>query len=177
MNPPSEPVVFDPESHAVDAFRCGREGLDGRLRSYAGSGLSRDPARTFVTASSDGTVLGYYTVVVSEIATAQAAAPITADASQREPISVAMIARLAVDEGHQGGGVGRGLLLDALRRIVRASEEVAVRAVIAPAADRKAQGFYRHFGFEPSGLEPDLLMVPVRSVRRVVGGDASDLRE
>ncbi len=74
-----------------------------------------------------------------------------------------------VTEGHQHTGLGRTLLLDALARIARASEEVPARAVLAATLDGEGQGFYRHFGFQPSRLEPDLLMVPMRSVRRVVG--------
>jgi GNAT superfamily N-acetyltransferase len=42
---------------------------------------------------------------------------------------VALIARLAVIGGHQGTGLGRSLLLDALQRILNASEELAIRAV------------------------------------------------
>jgi predicted N-acetyltransferase YhbS len=47
------------------------------------------------------------------------------------PIPIALLARLAVDRRWQGSGVGRHLLLDALRRVIRASDELG--AVISVA--------------------------------------------
>ncbi|MEO7198437.1 MAG: GNAT family N-acetyltransferase [Solirubrobacterales bacterium] len=162
----SAPVLFDRKVHSVDAFRCGRPNLDSRLRASAQRDESGEPARTFVAIAPDGGVTGYYTVVVAEIDATRTSAEAVVEGL---PIPVATIARLAVTEGRQHTGLGRTLLLDALARIARASEEVPARAVLAATLDGEGQAFYRHFGFQPSLLEPDLLMVPMRSVRRVVG--------
>jgi GNAT superfamily N-acetyltransferase len=88
--------------------------------------------------------------------------------SRHFPIPVALLARLAVDRRHQGNGLGRSLLLDALRRVIRASDELAVRAVTVDAIDERAASFYRHFGFESSPLDADTLMVPLDLARSVL---------
>jgi GNAT superfamily N-acetyltransferase len=168
VTPFSATVPFDSGRHATDAFTCGHEGLDRWLRAYAGQSQRGDAARTFVSASPAGAVLGYYTLVAARIAHESATARVRRGMSPHFPIPVALIARLAVHETHHGAGLGRSLLLDALRRILHAADELAVRAVIVNAIDEHADGFYRHFGFEPSGLEPQLLMIRLSAAQQVL---------
>jgi len=87
---------------------------------------------------------------------------------RRRWIPVALLARLAVGSPYQGIGLGRSLLLDALERVARASDELGVRAVTVDALDDRAASFYRRFGFEPTELAPNTLMVPMQVVRRVL---------
>jgi GNAT superfamily N-acetyltransferase len=159
---------FDRKRHRVEEFTCGRETLDRWLRAHAGQSQRRDAARTFVTAEPDGTVAGYYTLVAAQVEHATATADVRQSLSPHFPIRVALLARLAVAGPHQGTGLGRSLLLDALRRVLRASEELAVRAVTVDALDERAASFYRAFGFESSDLAPDTLMVPLKMVRRTL---------
>lgn len=161
-------VPFDSAIHSAESFRCGNEALDRWLRAYAGQSQRRDAARTFITASPEGHVLGYYTLVASEIDHESATSEVRRGMSRHFPIQVALIARLAVRMDQQGRGLGRSLLLDALRRIIRASDELAVRAVIVEAADEPAATFYEHFGFQPSPLERGLLIVRLVLVRRIL---------
>lgn len=63
----------------------------------------------------------------------------------------------------------RSLLLDALQRVLRASDELAIRAVTVDALDERASSFYRAFGFEPSDLSPNTLMIPLQTVRQILG--------
>jgi GNAT superfamily N-acetyltransferase len=158
-------AAFDRQTHRVDTFRCGEESLDRWLRAYAGQAQRRDAARTFVTADRDGNVVGYYTLVAAQVEHEQATAGVRRGLSQHFPIPVALIARLAVASSHQGVGLGRSLLLDALQRILRASEELAVRAVTVEALDERAASFYRHFGFDATELAPNTLMVSLPTVR------------
>ncbi len=159
---------FDRARHRVDEFACGREILDSWLRAYAGQSQRRDAARTFVTVESDGAIAGYYTLVAAQVEHAAAPASVRKGLSHHFPIPVALLARLAVASTHQGMGLGRSLLLDALRRVLRASEELAVRAVTVDALDERAASFYVAFGFEPSDLEPLTLMIPLKVVRRIL---------
>jgi GNAT superfamily N-acetyltransferase len=161
-------AAFDGRSHHVDAFSCGEESLDRWLRAYAGQTQRRDAARTFVTADHDGNVVGYYTLVAAQVEHQEATASVRQGLSRYFPIPVALIARLAVAGNHQGADLGRSLLLDALWRIVKASDELAVRAVTVEALNDRAASFYRHFGFEPTELAPNTLMVPLHAVRNVL---------
>ena len=163
----TEPL--DRTRHRVDSFRCGHEALDLWLRAHAGQSQRRDAARTFVTAEPDGAVVGYYTLVAAQVRHETATAPVGRGMSRHYPIPVALLARLAVDRRQQGAGVGASLLLDALQRVTRASDEIAVRAIVVDAIDESAASFYRHFGFESSPLSPSTLMVPLEIARRVLG--------
>jgi GNAT superfamily N-acetyltransferase len=162
-------TAFDRRAHRVETFSCGQESLDRWLRAYAGQSQRRDAARTFVTADPDGNVAGYYTLVAAQVEYEHASANVTRGLSRHFPIPVALLARLAVSISHQGTGLGRSLLLDALQRVLQASDELAIRAVTVDAIDERAASFYRAFGFEPSNLAPDTLMIPLQLVRQTLG--------
>ncbi len=161
--------AFDRRRHRVDAFSCGQETLDRWLRAYAGQSQRSDAARTFVTAEPDGKVAGYYTLVAAQVEHERATASVRRGLSGHFPIPVALLARLAVAAPHQGAGLGRSLLLDALQRVLRASDELAIRAVTVDAIDERASSFYRAFGFEPSHLTPETLMVSLHAIRQTLG--------
>jgi GNAT superfamily N-acetyltransferase len=153
--------------HNVEHFECGREQLDRWLHAYAGQGQRRDTARTFVVCRQGETdVVGYYTLVASQVEQREATDEVQRGTSKHFPIPVCLIARLAVDRSSQGAGLGRSLLLDALKRTERASRSVAMRAVLVHALDEEAAAFYARFGFKPVSAEPLTLMVPLESVRR-----------
>lgn len=164
----SATAPFDRKAHRVDHFSCGEAPLDRWLIAYAGQNQQRDAARTFVTTESDGTVAGYYTLVAAQVEHEQATSSVRQGLSQHFPIPVALIARLAVTAQHQGAGLGRSLLLDALQRVLRASDQLAVRAVTVDALDDRATSFYRRFGFEPSPLTARTLMISLEAVRRTL---------
>lgn len=81
----------------------------------------------------DQRVYGYYTLLAGQLEHHQATAEASRGLSQHFPIPVAILARLAVDVSKQGQGIGAALLHDALVRVVHASEEIAVRAVVVHA--------------------------------------------
>ncbi len=169
MTPRLSPTApFDRRTHRVEEFSCGEQALDRWLRSYAGRNHQRDAARTFVTAEQDGKVAGYYTLVAAQVEYEQATASVRRGLSRHFPIPVALIARLAVTTPYQGAGLGRSLLLDALERVVRASDELAIRAITVDALDDRATSFYHRFGFQSSSLAPRTLMVPLDVVRRTL---------
>lgn len=159
-------TALDRERHRVETFSCGQESLDRWLRAYAGQSQRRDAARTFVTTDPDGNVAGYYTLVAAQVEFAQASASVSRGLSRHFPIPVALLARLAVSIPHQGAGLGRSLLLDALQRVLRASDELAIRAIVVDAIDERAASFYHAFGFEPSNLTPNTLMIPLQIIRQ-----------
>ncbi len=155
--------------HDVDRFECGREQLDRWLRAYAGQGQRRDTARTFVVGrAGEAEVVGYHTLVASQVEQNEATGEVRSGTSKHFPIPVCLIARLAIDRSEQGIGLGRSLLLDALQRTERASRSVAMRAVLAHALDEEAAAFYARFGFRPASEDPLTLMVPLEAVRRTL---------
>jgi GNAT superfamily N-acetyltransferase len=156
---------YDPAAHEVADFACGEESLDRWLHRYAGQGERRDATRTFVAADESGAVRGYYTLVAGQLEHAEATEAVRKGLSRHFPIPAAILARLAVDERSQGQGLGPSLLNDALERICRAAQEVAVRAVVVHAIDDAAAGFYERFGFRSLSAAPRTLMVTLAELR------------
>jgi ribosomal protein S18 acetylase RimI-like enzyme len=150
---------YDPAAHEVADFACGEESLDRWLHRFAGQGERRNATRTFVTPDEQGTVRGYYTLVAGQLEHVEATDGVRKGLSRHFPIPVAILARLAVDERSQGQGLGASLLDDALERIFRAAQEVAVRAVVVHAINHAAVGFYERFGFRGLSEAPRSLMV------------------
>jgi predicted N-acetyltransferase YhbS len=161
-----QPVApLDSKRHKTDGFECGHPSLDHWLRAYAGQSQRRDVARTFAVADQEWRVVGYYTLVAAEVEHGAASPPVRAGVSRHFPIPVCLIARLAVDIGWQGRGLGRDLLRDGMRRALAASEQIGIRAVVADAIDDRAAAFYRRHGFESAAVDGLTLMVPIAAVR------------
>jgi GNAT superfamily N-acetyltransferase len=156
---------YDAARHDITGFSCGDKLLDRWLVRYAGQNQRRDAARTFVAATTDQRVCGYYTLVAGQLDRHEATPETSKGVSQHFPIPVAILARLAVDAGHHGQGIGAALLNDTLLRVVRAAEEVAVRAVVVHALDENAAAFYERFGFQALSDAPRTLMVTLVAVR------------
>jgi len=163
--PPRPPVAFDPRTHVSDGFDSGEAALDIWLRRFAGQAQRRDAARTFVTTGEDHCVVGYYTLVAGELTHEQATPEVRRGLSKHFPIPVALLARLAVDRGHRGLGIGSALLLGSLDRVLLASEHVATRAVVVDAISDTAARFYAHHGFRPLSDDPRTLMVHLGELR------------
>jgi predicted GNAT family N-acyltransferase len=75
-----------------------------------------------------------------------------------------------VDTKAQGEGLGRFLLIDALRRIANAAEDVAAHAVVLDAIDEDAVSFYSNYGFLELMDDPLHLFLPMDTVRQLIGG-------
>jgi predicted N-acetyltransferase YhbS len=156
---------YDPRRHDVAGFKCGNELLDRCLIRYAGQNQRRDAARTFVASANDRIVYGYYTLIAGQLDHREATTEASKGLPQRFPIPVAILARLALDNSWHGRGIGGALLNDALNRVVRAAEQVAVRAVVVHAVDENAVGFYGRFGFSALSTAPRTLMVALPALR------------
>ncbi len=66
--------------------------------------------------------------------------------------------------------MGSALLADALRRSLAASEIAGVRGVVAHAIDNYSARFYEAHGFVRSPLGERAMLMPIETVRGLVGG-------
>jgi len=62
----------------------------------------------------------------------------------RYPQPVALLARLGVDERHEGQGLGAALLLDVISRVASLSDAIGCRGLLVHAESEQARGFYEH---------------------------------
>lgn len=81
-----------------------------------------------------------------------------------------ILARLAVDERWHGHGLGRALVRDAVLRTLQAAEIAGIRALLVHALTPEARQFYEKLGFQPSPLDPMVLMVTLQDARVAMAG-------
>jgi len=104
-----------------------------------------DTARTFVLHEGGRRVIGYYSLAMGRVQEDELPSPVARGGPRVVP--VVLVARLAVDRGAQGKGMGGELLWDAMSRAFAANSLAAARAVVVDALDERAASFYEHFGF------------------------------
>jgi GNAT superfamily N-acetyltransferase len=153
--------------HDVSLFHCGKPSLDDWLRRFALINQQNDSARTYVL-HSHGRVIGYYSLAAGAVRKEESPARI-AKGLASHPVSVILLARLAVDQTQQGKGIGKLLLRDALSRSLEAAEIIGARAVLVHALDNEAASFYSTFGFTASPFDPKQLMLlkDIRTTLRI----------
>ena len=151
----SAPEPLNPH-HDLESFASGEESLDRWLKRRALKNQATGASRTFV-ACEGRRVVAYY---------ALASSAVTADATpgrfrrnMPDPIPVVVLGRLAVDTSWQGRGIGRALVRDAALRVMQAASVIGVRGMLVHALSSEAKNFYVRIGFEPSPLDPMVLMV------------------
>ena len=156
--------------HDVSRFSNGvHASLDQwlRERARASEGLS---ARTYVVCTRDepDRVVGYFSISAAiEQRRILPSAKLRRDMPEQVPLL--LIGRLAVDATWRNRGVGSALLADALRRCLAGSEIAGVRGIIAHAIDEAAVGFYERHGFIRSPLGERVMLMPIETVRSLVG--------
>jgi GNAT superfamily N-acetyltransferase len=154
--------------HPIEDFDCGREELSRYLVRYAWANQQAGAAQTYVGLAGDA-VIGYHTLAVGQVARDDAPGRLTKGLA-RHPAPILLLARLAVDLGWRGRGVGSALLKDAMQRTLRAADIAGIRAFAVHAKDEEARGFYERFDFIPSPSDPMHLFVLLKDVRRIVAG-------
>jgi predicted GNAT family N-acyltransferase len=78
-----------------------------------------------------------------------------------------VIGRLAVDRHFAGQGFGKVLLVDALRRSLEQSRQIAARAVVVDAKDDAARAFYDHYGFRSLLEHQSRLFLPMKTIEQL----------
>jgi GNAT superfamily N-acetyltransferase len=153
-------------NHILDFFTCGNTSLDGWLIRYSRQAHASGSARTFVVTEATK-VIGYYSLTVGQVEPIDAPVRIRKGMG-RYPIPVMILARLAVSKDHQGYGIGRGLLQDAIHRTLMIAEQAGIRALLAHPIDDNAAQFYRRFGFVASPLREQQLLLLLKDAKRLL---------
>jgi GNAT superfamily N-acetyltransferase len=149
-------------------FQSGRDLLDRYFKYQANEDIEKKLAACYVYLGEDQKrVIGYYTLSASSIPQDM----LTPDFTKRLPgsyssIPMILLGRLAVDQRFQGKGIGRLLLVDALKRCYHSSELLGIFAVVVDPLDGNAMEFYLKFGFV---LLPDSkkMVLPMRTIKGI----------
>jgi GNAT superfamily N-acetyltransferase len=171
--PPWQIEALDKAKHARKFFCCGVNELDRYLTQTARQAANRDTGRTYVAvdladrSDTDGKrqVAGYFTLAMTSLALESL--PQTQQAYLPNPVPAALLARLAVDQRHQGQGLGGYLLINALHRLVEVAEKVAAHAIVVDALNQKAKDFYLKYEFIELTDDPMHLFLPMETARQL----------
>ncbi len=150
--------------HDLAGFDCGNGQLNDWLTDHALASQKADLARTYLVLSG-GAVAAYVSLTTGSIRP-DLAPKRYARGMPRHPIPTILIARLAVGRAHQGEGIGRRLLGEALRLAVVVSDTAAARLLVVDAIDDRAAAFYRRWGFVGVPENPHRLFRKVSDIRR-----------
>lgn len=149
-----------------DQFECGTETLNKFLKSHARQNQDKGVSRTFVAIESSDKkkrVLGFYSQSMAQVDLSNFPEAIQKKLP-RHPVPAARIGRLATDIKVRGRGLGKLLVVDALRRVKAVAGQIGVYAVIVDAKDQAAKDFYLKLGFVVSLSDPMLLFYSVASI-------------
>ena len=150
-------------SHNRPGFGCGVESLDSYFKKLAKQDVKRRISRVFVATEADqpSVVLGFYTLSSLSIELNQ----LPENLKQKLPktsVPAALIGRLGVSLKAQKCGIGKMLLVDAIKRTLSVSHEIAIYAMVVDAMNEEAEVFYKQFGFSILGPKGRLFL-PLKS--------------
>jgi len=158
------------EQHDTSGFDCGEPSLTEWLQRAGLKNQRNDGSRTYVVC--DGQIaVAYYTLATGSIQRAEAAGKVRRN--MPEPVPVVVLGRLAVDKRYQGRGIASGMLRDAVLRVIAASEQVGIKALLVHALSEEARRFYLRHGFQVSPADDMTLMVTIKDARAHLSAVAS----
>ncbi len=137
------------KKHNRKDFDCGKALLNNYLKHQAGQDMKRKLSACFVLVENvSDCIQGYYTLSNSSI-------PLSCFPEQIKKklppsyasIPATLLGRLAIDRNFKGKGLGKILLIDALRRSYDMSKEIGSFAVVVDPIDREAEMFYEKYDF------------------------------
>jgi GNAT superfamily N-acetyltransferase len=153
------------DNHERLRFSCGVEALDRWFHDQAGQ--SHRKRRTTVWVATDRAAptvpVGYYSLAPFYLVYEHAPEALRRKLP-KDPLYVALIARLAAATAVRGKGVGGLLLIDAVKRAHRASLQIPTHGVVVHAKDEATAAFYRHYGFLPFADDPLHLYLPMATI-------------
>lgn len=150
------------EHHGLGGFNSGVASLDDWLKRRARGNQASGATRTFVVCENDE-VVAYYALASGSVSAVAATGRFRRN--MPEPIPVAILARLAVDQRFHGKGFGRALVRDASQRLEGAASALGIRGLVVHAISEEARAFYLTLGFASSPLDPMTLMITLAEIR------------
>jgi predicted GNAT family N-acyltransferase len=157
--------VLDSQRHDRSNFCCGQETLDRYIKQQASQDLKKRIAATHILIKQpENVVLAYYSLSSYTIQIENLEIAFAKGLPKYPQLPATLLGRLAVDQGQQGQGLGDLMLMDALRRSLEISRQIASLAVVVDALDQGAVTFYLKYGFRQSQGEAMKLYLPMKSI-------------
>ena len=157
--------------HQLTGFRCRSEEQTTWLVEVARQAHGTGTTRVFVVTELDQPhVVAYYAWCMASVAIAELPERLRRGAARtHQPI--ALLARLGVDQRHEGQGLGAALLREVITRVASLSEAIGCRGLLVHAESEQARSFTEHLipEFERSPTDPLHLLLLLKDIRRTLG--------
>ncbi len=152
---------LEPLRHRREGFSCESRELTDFLQKRARKEMAARSCACFVlvAASDPGRIAGYYTLSQTSVSSQSLPEAVAKRLPHYQELGATLIGRLARDLSWRGQGIGRLLIVDALRRTLRLSTEAGAVVVVTDSKDLKARAFYEKFGFQT--LDARRLFIPM----------------
>ncbi|MBZ0256512.1 GNAT family N-acetyltransferase [bacterium] len=155
--------------HDRSTFSCGSPPLDFYLKKHAGQEGRKRVAVTYLMLDQEcnNCIAGYYTLSPTHMISTELPKRISDKLPRYDAIPATLLGRLALDESYQGKGLGKTLLVNALKQSYIASQTIASFAVIVDAKNENAVSFYASFGFIPFDSNPHRLFLTMKTISQL----------
>ena len=165
------PTLLQP-GDVLDGFKCRSTEQTEWLRYHARQAHAAGTAKVLVVTPVDGdAVVAYYAWSMASISLEDAPARVRKGAG-RYPQPVALLARLGVAIGHEGRGLGAGLLADVISRTAQLGAGIGCRGLLVHAETPQARDFYLHLipEFEQSPTDDLHLVLLMKDIHKTLRG-------
>lgn len=157
--------LLDSKKHSRSVFSCGNDSLDNYIRTQASQDIKKKVATVFVLIDSPNVdIIAYYTLSSYTINITNLDNAFAKGIPRYPLLPATLLGRLAVDSTYQGQGIGELILIDALKRVLDATTQIASLAVVVEAINENAIRFYQKYGFRQFKEYPLKLYLPIKSI-------------
>ncbi len=141
--------LLDNKKHNRKDFDCGKELLNSYLKNQAGQDVKRKLSACFILIENNtGFIQGYYTLSNNSISLSSFSEQIQKKLPKSyTSIPTTLLGRLAIDKKFQGQGIGKILLIDALKKSYSISKEIGSFGIVVDPIDDEAKSFYQKYNF------------------------------
>jgi GNAT superfamily N-acetyltransferase len=153
--------------HPRRAFRCGEVQVDDWLATKALQHQDKHLSVTKVLLDQAAAIAGYYTLATGQVDFGDLPAEL-AKRLPRRALPVAVLAWLGISTLHQGQGLGRSLLAQALRDCYEAGKTFAFIAVILDCLGDSARAFYQQWDFAELPGHPYRLFLSAKQLEAMM---------
>ncbi len=163
--------AFDSRKHCRSNFSCGKDSLDNYIHKQASKDIKRRVSTVFVLIdNADPTlnILAYYTLSAYTVEITELDQSLSKQLPRYPQLPATLLGRLAVDNTQKGKRFGELMLVDALKKAIAVSSQVASLAVIVEALDESAVNFYLKYGFQQFKQNSMKLYLPMKSIEELL---------
>lgn len=156
------------KNHNRKNFTCEEYSLTEYIKKQVSQDIGKRLATCFVAVDNERNVVGYYTLTSESLGRELIPEKYLKQVPKNYNAPVILLGRLARDIKTKGDGLGEHLLMDALFRSYKLSNEsIGAMAVVVDPINDKAIEFYKKYGFEQLP-DSEKMFLPMKVIRQLL---------